>query len=289
MFSLRAQTICLSLYIISFALLYNLVADFSLSNFNTCGHFSKPIVKEYLSDASACNAFRQNYLLNNSSRASVAFGKDYNLNFYPSRLGSRPFILCSYPKTGCTQWIMLLHFLVFGVKVSSLGVHYTSARSSSIFRREKSNARSPKILIMRNPYDRVLSSFFDFRRRAQEVENMNEANVSFSVFVQKYIKDRSKAIQPMDHRQPISEGCSIWDGAYLNTEWDYILKLEEMDLWSHCLFNELNLTHIVSSGWGPEGNSSLFNYDANVLGQPLSAVLSSIVKTHLSNKKIGTF
>ena len=285
MSSLQKHFACLSFLIISFLLLHHPLTNLSLFGLHArCDLFSKPTAKDHLSGAFACNAFRQNYLLNRSSRAFETFKKDYNLNFYPSRMGSRPFILCAYPKSGCTQWIMLLHFLMFGIKVSSMEVHYTSARSSSIFN-EKEITRyklyskhTPKILIMRNPYERVLSSFFDFRRRAKNEENMNEANVSFPVFVQKYIKNRSKAIQPMDHRQPISEGCNIWNGENLNAKWDYILKLEEMELWADCIFKELNLTHIVESGWGEEGNSSLFHYDNKVLGQLIDSVLPSIVK-----------
>mmetsp|Transcript_16018 Transcript_16018/g.45984 ORF Transcript_16018/g.45984 Transcript_16018/m.45984 type:complete len:298 (+) Transcript_16018:239-1132(+) len=207
-------------------------------------------------------------------------------HFYPSRLSSKPFALCAPPKTGCSQWIMLLHFLLFGQKDSTGKVHESGARTQSLY---NGSNMVPKILIMRNPYDRVLSSYFDFKGRAQNTINKTEqANVNFTIFVRKYIKQRAPAVQPMDHRQPISELCNIWDGTSPLAEWDYVLKLEEMELWSDCLFKELNLTHVIDNGWGLGGNSSLFYHGTDILEKSVYQVLPAIMKGKWASSKAVT-
>tara|TARA_B110000003_G_scaffold132868_1_gene134923 strand:+ start:69 stop:773 length:705 start_codon:yes stop_codon:yes gene_type:complete len=114
-----------------------------------------------------------------------------------------------------------------------------------------------RILIMRNPYDRVLSAYNDFLMRNPLLTN----TTTFHNYVTEYIlKDRNDDNQFPDHRTPITSGCNIWEhnsGTY-KIEWDYILKLEESWLWSSCIFAELNLVKAVSQGW-PTKTGELFH------------------------------
>ncbi len=168
-----------------------------------------------------------------------------NLNLYPSRDGSREFILCAYPKTGCTQWIMLLDYLQGGNKSTTGRVHHRGARQNNRLTLSSSSLYSwdvPRILITRDPYKRTISSYHDFRRR-----NPSLRNVTFENFIFEHVDGSAMSNQPADHRRPISEGCS--NPSWFRGGWDYVLQLERMGLWLPCLLDLLSLTHIVDSGW----------------------------------------
>ena len=194
---------------------------------------------------------------------------DINLNIYPSRDGSHEFILCAYPKTGCSQWIMLLHYLLSGEKITAY-MHGQGARQRTEVTTNTTsltNVSVPRILIMRDPYKRTISSYHDFRRRNPEM-----TNISFPTFIFEYVnKTSTKSKQGKDHRMPISHGCSnpIW----IHGGWDYVFQLEQMSLWLPCMLDMLNLAHIVNDGWN---NSSLFHAPEFNLSEAIhTAVLGS--------------
>jgi hypothetical protein len=185
----------------------------------------------------------------------AAFTPDLNLNIYPSRDGSKEFIMCSYPKTGCSQMIMLLNYLWKGEKITT-AQHDLGARSNNMLARDSPSFNSttvPRILIMRDPYKRTVSSYHDFKRRARG--NAQAQSMSFEDFIGNIVANSSKTgfRQPRDHRRPISEGCS--NPSWIHGSWDYVFQLELMPLWLPCFQEMLNLTHIISGGWR---NSSLF-------------------------------
>lgn len=182
-----------------------------------------------------------------------------NLNIYPSRDGSKQFVLCAYPKTGCSQWVMLLRYLVNGQKSTS-NPHDVSLRVNTMLKQDSACLDSmdvPRILIMRDPYERAQSSYHDFNNRAMKSKN-GQAVSTFEEYVMDYVRDGGKkvndqTIQSRDHRLPISSGCSP---SWASGGWDFVLQLEQMALWLPCMLEMLNLTHIVGSGWG---NTSLFH------------------------------
>jgi len=189
----------------------------------------------------------------------AAFTPDVNLNIYPSRDGSKEFIMCSYPKTGCSQMIMLLNYLWKGEKITT-AQHNQGARQNNMLARDSPSFNSttvPRILIMRDPYKRTVSSYHDFKRR--NAGNARALSLSFEDFIGNIVANSSatKATvgfeQPLDHRRPISEGCS--NPSWIHGGWDYVFQLEQMALWLPCFQEMLNLTHIISGGWR---NSSLF-------------------------------
>ena len=110
----------------------------------------------------ACDLFKQ------TRNNDLPFTPDINLNVYPSRDGSKEFILCAYPKTGCMQWVMLLNFLWNGEKNPNK-VHYAkNGRTNNTLQKNSKCLNSmevPRILIMRDPYKRTVSSYHDFKRR----------------------------------------------------------------------------------------------------------------------------
>lgn len=197
-----------------------------------------------------CALFRRTRLSN------IPFKPDLNLNIYPSRDGSKKFILCSYPKTGCTQWIMLLNYLWKGDKQTK-GEHLWYGRQNNTLRissPEYNDTNVPRILIMRNPYMRTVSSYHDFQMR-----NPDLSSITFEHFVLEYINSTKKSYQPKDHRLPISNGCSP---SWIQGGWDYIFQLEQMSLWLPCMLAMLNLTHITQSlDWS---GTSLFKITSNM-------------------------
>ena len=208
---------------------------------------------------SHCSAFRR-ARPNPDVRKPESLNNTFNANLFPSRAGSKRFYLCSYPKTGCSQWMHLLHYLLTGQKVNEgLKIHEHRHRWSTMLHFPKdtetlADPNIPRILIMRNPYDRVLSAYHDFLKRSPHLKN-----TSFHNYVTGYVIGAETDKQFADHRRPVSEGCNIWDHEMnsFNVHWDYILKLEEMWLWSRCLFSELNLLDVVSKGW-PTHSGQLF-------------------------------
>lgn len=189
----------------------------------------------------------------------TAFTPDVNLNIYHGRDGSKEFIMCAYPKTGCSQWIMLLHYLWKGEKKTS-GQHDEGARQNNLLNRDSSVLNSttvPRILIMRDPYKRTVSSYHDFKRRNRN--NARAQSMPFEDFILNIVANSSVTKtttgfeQGLNHRRPISEGCS--NPSWIHGGWDYIFQLEQTPLWLPCFEDMLNLTHIISEGWN---NSSLF-------------------------------
>lgn len=183
----------------------------------------------------------------------TAFTEDINLNIYPSRDGSKEFILCAYPKTGCSQWIMLLNYLWKGEKITT-GEHQSRARENNRLTQDSPSLNSttvPRILIMRDPYKRTVSSYHDFKRRNGE----KARSMPFEDFIRNFVANSSVTTwkQGLDHRRPISEGCS--NPSWIHGGWDYVFQLELMALWLPCIQEMLNLAHITSDGWS---NSSLF-------------------------------
>lgn len=180
------------------------------------------------------------------------FIPDVNLNIYPSRDGSKEFIMCAYPKTGCSQMIMLLNYLWKGEKIAAMQ-HQKGARQNNRLTRDSPSLNSktvPRILIMRDPYKRTVSSYYDFKRR-------NGGNAPpFEDFIRNIVANSSVVGPPQtaDHRRPISEGCS--NPSWIHGGWDYVFQLEQMALWLPCFQEMLNVSHIISDGWQ---NSSLFH------------------------------
>lgn len=213
---------------------------------------------------------------NRTRRLSIESGLvyDINANLYPSRAGSTPFYMCSFPKTGCSQWIMILHYLLTGEKSATGNVHRFQARKKALLNFSDitsydtlNDARVPRVLIMRNPYDRVVSAYHDFQKRNAAIEQAR--NVTFEIFVKNIVSPRppwqSWNLQPTDHRMPITSGCNTWDHGQkmYRFEWDFVLRLEEMMLWSECLLKKLGLEDITRYGWDtPSGH--LFNNGINL-------------------------
>ena len=186
-------------------------------------------------------------------KMDLAFSADLNLNIYPSRDGSKEFILCAYPKTGCSQWIMLLHYLWTGERITT-NPHQQGARDAGVLKSDDQRLNStdiPRILIMRDPYKRTISSYHDFKGR---IGNARAQSMSFEDFIVNIVANSSfVSAQGSDHRRPISEGCS--NPSWIHGGWDYVFQLEQMAVWLPCFQEMMNFTSIISEGWN---NSSLF-------------------------------
>ncbi len=211
-----------------------------------------------------CQFFRQvSKPLNRRNNSTLRW--DINLNHYPSRAGSHAFVACVYPKVGSSQWVSLLHFLRTGKRLGNMGLRiheqkdreYTAVDVGRVGGADLlSNPKIPKVLITRNPYDRVVSSYFDMKRR-----DNRGLDFTFETFVYRYLlHGDTNTTQPSDHRAPITSGCNVWNTTtyHYTTQWNYILKLEEMPLWISCLLNDLKLESVAFHGW-PTSTGGLFD------------------------------
>jgi hypothetical protein len=212
-------------------------------------------------------------------------GVEFNLNLYPSRDDSKPFLMCAYPKAGCTQWIELLHYLRTGEKlVEGINIHNHRDRyatlitnnSTEVFDRDIST-----VLITRDPYERTISSYFDFLRRNQN------RNVTFVGFLKDYVKAEKipHNKQALDHRRPISQGCAIRSSGGA-AAWDYVLQLEKMSLWLECLLKDLKLMDAVSQGWG-DAQSSLFKAQTLTFTEAIFIAMAGGDETLTKARKTG--
>lgn len=149
-----------------------------------------------------------------------------------------PHMACYAPKTGSTIWKALMLYVNTGrnlyrsLRTNPGLVHESSCPGlceSATYRNDAKSAyfdSLPKVIIVRNPYDRFLSSYQDWLSRQQEMET----SVSFGDFVSA-VERRDLKGALWNHIDPVSNACGLpgtlnpVPGAYR------ILRLEEFSLW----------------------------------------------------------
>jgi hypothetical protein len=163
-------------------------------------------------------------------------------------------LMCLVEKVGSTEWkSMLLKSLNVKYFYGKLRQHdgnpHTHIYPLPVYRYQEfkavlENPNVPRILFVRNPYNRLLSGWLD--KQSQEFYvNFNRSAGTFEHFSYHLRDNRyvmSKEVN--DHFHPAAFKCF---GHLYN--YDYYLKVEHMDYWYPGLIKKLGLEKEAKDGW----------------------------------------
>ena len=148
-----------------------------------------------------------------------------------------PFFVCTAPKTGCTTWGVLQHYVNSGVSVFDNPTKiYTRPFASKSDKWNSYNRdlfdelkKRDRIWIARNPFVRFVSSYLDWLHR----NSIATSDVNFESFVslvEAYVRGNYKVFKGRkflpSHVLTITSVCK---SQVFGT--DVVLRLEEMELW----------------------------------------------------------
>jgi hypothetical protein len=174
-----------------------------------------------------------------------------------NRINGREFIVCLHPRAANIN----LKFL-FRAASSKRKYDWTMTDVLSEHPGSKQTARTPdmqkafmkkdvpRIMIVRNPYMRLLSSFL------AEILGNKDMNAgpkdyhmgeSFEIFVEKLIKHHADP-EKIDFQNPFklqSKNCLLSDGM----TYDYYLPIEQMDFWYEPLLDSLDIVPFTRTDW----------------------------------------
>ena len=159
-----------------------------------------------------------------------------------------PVILCLLPKVGSTTWklalLSALHprrhgWLLERSPHQRRHIHELPSFASAKLR------RAVRIVLVRNPYDRLLSAYLDkmvLQRKAKLAPGGFEPGGSFEHFLGNLtLLDPAKVDI---HYRPMSLQCGMPAMSY-----DFILRVEEMAAWYEPFVRLLGLEQTVQTGW----------------------------------------
>jgi hypothetical protein len=167
-------------------------------------------------------------------------------------------ILCLHPKAGSTNFKFLLRYAL--MKIQDANTNLKDILAESPHSRHTSRvgeirnafltAKIPRIMIVRNPYIRLLSGYLDTIVSRKELSfgpPTYTLDESFAVFVEKLILQHYNPdnVDFNNHFKLMSKNCLLSDGM----SYDYYLPLEQMDFWYESLIHSLQLTNFTRSGW----------------------------------------
>ena len=164
-------------------------------------------------------------------------------------LGGSEVILCLLPKVGSTTWKLALLSALHPRRHAQLleqsphrrrGVHRLPRDTSWTTRN-----RAVRIVVVRNPYDRLLSAYLDkmvLQRKARLAPGNFEPGGSFESFLGNLTRRDPASVDI--HYRPMSLQCGMPALSY-----DYVLRVEEMAAWYEPFVRLLGLEQTVQSGW----------------------------------------
>ena len=181
-------------------------------------------------------------------RAVVAGDEEHIVNKRAALVVSetRKFLYCGIPKCGVSRWRRLIR-RIEGVeswadKMAHIpeanGLKYLFSYSPAEATRLANDPEMTIMMIVRNPYARLLSGWLDKRDFPQFNLPQN-----FEDFV-RYVSNTSDT-KLNEHFKPMASFCGVREGMLFTD----ILKLEEVDVWGPEIVRRLNLTDAVKSGW----------------------------------------
>ena len=178
------------------------------------------------------------------NRIETLFDKGYgqNKSMEPNRPfyyfnSTTPFFMCNAPKTGCTTWGVLQHYVNSNVSVFDDPERiYTRPFASKSDKWNSYNRnlfdelkKRDRIWIARNPFVRFVSSYLDWLHR----NSIAASDVNFETFislVEAYVRGNNTAFVGRkflpSHVLTITSVCK---SQVFGT--DIVLRLEEMELW----------------------------------------------------------
>lgn len=159
---------------------------------------------------------------------------------------ARKFMYCGIPKCGVSRWRRLIR-RIEGVESWAdkmahnpdvNGLTYFSSYSPAEATRLANDPGMTIMLIVRNPYSRLLSGWLDKRKFPQF--NLPQKFADFVWYV-----SNTSDMKLNEHFKPMASFCGVREGMLFTD----ILKLEEVDVWGPEIVRRLNLTDAVKSGW----------------------------------------
>ena len=198
--------------------------------------------------------------------ASHVVAADINPTTDPTQLelltlpSSKRVLACLPQKTGSTAWKTLLLLALTGERTATEAWNFhgflqkhnrSDAISHASVAQLVSDDSVEKLLLVRNPYQRLLSAYLDkvvwagcppeFDARCPPGVN---ANSSFAELVDALVEEKAHGRQVDPHFAPIS---SFWQ-ACMRAD-PRVLKFEEMGLWYGPVVRKLGLETQVAHGW----------------------------------------
>eukprot|EP01025_Chloroclados_australasicus_P039486 TRINITY_DN408_c0_g1_i20.p1 TRINITY_DN408_c0_g1~~TRINITY_DN408_c0_g1_i20.p1 ORF type:complete len:344 (-),score=14.13 TRINITY_DN408_c0_g1_i20:2133-3134(-) len=189
--------------------------------------------------------------------------------------GSKPgqqFVICTTPKSGHTRIFEILRRIVSYQFEEELGVYdqqqYNPVKNMPLQELEKvlSDINVPKIAIVRDPYQRALSMFshkFEtannkaakyHKRLRASIGHKEYMDQSFNTFVELLHKHQFKEVKTLDqHFQSQTKHCRI----HVGMDYDYVLKIEEIEKWYDCFVDKFNIRQEMMHGWPGEDDCFL--------------------------------
>lgn len=173
-----------------------------------------------------------------------------NINMFLVETES-PFFLCTVPKTGSSLFKALAvkanggpdMFIAMDNKKKYAPHRSTNTRNHNMRHLPKERAKDllskiPRVLITRNPYERHISAYFDFLTRNASKWKAGYEKVSFEDYTEMVVNFSFKPYKviPSHHTQSISKVSR-----YEKTNYNYVFRLEEMDLWFPTFVNDFAL------------------------------------------------
>mmetsp|Transcript_41851 Transcript_41851/g.69663 ORF Transcript_41851/g.69663 Transcript_41851/m.69663 type:complete len:382 (+) Transcript_41851:113-1258(+) len=196
---------------------------------------------------------------------------------YPLYIGGKhaggPAIMCLLPKVGSSNWHVAILRKFFGDKYKEGGhVHYVPYPPTDIMRtfpfrwRAVMASSVPRVIIVRNPYERMLSAYLSKRANPlflpagfslRHHEASNDTKNSFAAFVRAVTQRAAYShLKTMtregvwSHFRPQSSQCELQRGF----SYDYVLPIEHMQHWFLPLVRALDFEAAVqTSSWSVRG------------------------------------
>jgi len=177
-----------------------------------------------------------------------------NTNMYLVESES-PFFLCSVPKTGCSLFKMLATkanggpnlFLKIEKHQRTKAHIHPVIQNHDLRNLDKERAKDllsklPRVLITRNPYERHLSAYFDFLARNRKKLEEEKKSISFEEYTTMVSTKNFKSyFFAWDHHAQSISTVS----RYKDTNYNYVFRLEEMDLWFPTFVKDFGLEKTI--------------------------------------------
>uniref|UniRef100_A0A7S1SLL3 Sulfotransferase n=1 Tax=Tetraselmis chuii TaxID=63592 RepID=A0A7S1SLL3_9CHLO len=184
---------------------------------------------------------------------------DSQASFYPAPSGVN-ITICLNPKVGSTRWKMLM-VQAKGIKVSPdvFQIHRTSVPWLTMLHgrpgywRENGNEKNLRVMFVRNPYTRLLSGFLDkgvlwgtvYPIKPGHREPYSATPAEFKRFIQALIARRDAGMEMDMHFELQSRLC----GGSAGYQYNFYLKVEEIDVWYVDFVSLLGIGHTAARGW----------------------------------------
>eukprot|EP01025_Chloroclados_australasicus_P052284 TRINITY_DN6089_c0_g1_i1.p1 TRINITY_DN6089_c0_g1~~TRINITY_DN6089_c0_g1_i1.p1 ORF type:complete len:367 (+),score=26.08 TRINITY_DN6089_c0_g1_i1:824-1924(+) len=171
---------------------------------------------------------------------------------------NQEFILCISPKAGITRMLQLLYKIEHQDYDGKMGsylyreslYHPLSRMHTEKVRNLLNNEQIPRFLLVRNPFVRAVSMFQEkivkVKHMREEFFGSNRTEATFQNFVERLYAKKFDPYPDLDkHFISQSQFCKLPMGMSYN----YILKMENINLWFDCFVKRVNVQDEVRTGW----------------------------------------